>query len=172
MKPVCVLLPLRISSPNAVRFQTRGGQMAHARAVKQQRRVTNLLCFAEMRAAGLFSHAVERHGAQRRVLSTSSGEFAYPCVVRLTRLSSGELDGDNLAMAFKHVRDGVADALGIDDRDSRIVWEYAQEKQPRGTYAVRVELQRLPGSEVTEEDRQPAITDRAVGSRRVKGNRQ
>lgn len=37
-------------------------------------------------------------------------------------------------------RAGVADALGIDDRDPRVTWRYAQEKA-KG-YAVRVEIRR------------------------------
>jgi hypothetical protein len=39
-----------------------------------------------------------------------------PSRVILTRVCSGKLDDDNLVGAFKPVRDGVADALGIDDR--------------------------------------------------------
>lgn len=48
--------------------------------------------------------------------------------VQLIRLAPRELDSDNLASAFKAVRDGIADWLKIDDGDKRIVWEYAQEK--------------------------------------------
>lgn len=60
-------------------------------------------------------------------------------VVTLTRLAPRALDDDNLQGALKHVRDGVADALGIDDRDARIAWRYGQAKGPRpGHYAVRV----------------------------------
>ena len=51
-----------------------------------------------------------------------------PLVVTLTRVSARYLDDDNLATAFKSTRDGIADALGLDDRDPRIRWEYAQEK--------------------------------------------
>lgn len=65
---------------------------------------------------------------------------ALPCVVRLTRLSTGTLDDDNLRGALKAVRDGVADALGVDDRDPRVVWEYAQERAKALKGAVRLEL--------------------------------
>lgn len=54
--------------------------------------------------------------------------MSLPCVVRLTRLSPGTLDDDNLRGALKAVRDGVADRLGVDDRDPRVTWEYAQER--------------------------------------------
>ena len=43
-------------------------------------------------------------------------------VVLLTRISPRELDDDNLAGALKAVRDGVADALKVNDRDPRVVW--------------------------------------------------
>ena len=52
----------------------------------------------------------------------------YPIAVSMTRIAPRALDDDNLQTAFKSVRDGVADALGIDDRDPRVAWRYAQEK--------------------------------------------
>lgn len=58
--------------------------------------------------------------------------------VRITRIAPRELDGDNLQAACKALRDGLADALAVDDRDPRVIWMYAQErgKPP----AVRVEI--------------------------------
>ncbi len=63
-----------------------------------------------------------------------------PCTVRLIRGSAGVLDDDNLRGALKGVRDGVADALGVDDRDPRVTWQYAQERTRRGVAWVRVEI--------------------------------
>ena len=60
-----------------------------------------------------------------------------PCTVKLTRIGLKLLDGDNLQAGLKALRDGIADRLGVDDADPRVVWEYAQE---RGEYAVRVEI--------------------------------
>ena len=57
--------------------------------------------------------------------------------VRLTWVHHRLADTDNLATAFKAVRDGIADALGLDDGDRRLVWEYRQE---RGAPQVRVEV--------------------------------
>lgn len=64
-----------------------------------------------------------------------------PLTARLIRYSCGELDSDNLLSAFKAIRDGIADAYGIKDNDSRIEWQYGQEKCPRGQFLVRIELE-------------------------------
>lgn len=56
-------------------------------------------------------------------------------VVRLTRVAPRPLDSDNLAGALKACRDGVADVLGVDDRDERVVWVTDQRK---GKAAVEV----------------------------------
>lgn len=65
--------------------------------------------------------------------------------VTITRIAPRELDDDNLAGSAKHIRDGIADALEIDDRDKRIQWRYEQAKftgAARGGYscAVRIEV--------------------------------
>lgn len=60
-----------------------------------------------------------------------------PCVVTLTRIApSAGLDGDNLQSALKATRDGVADALGVDDRDPRVEWRYEQRRGKRGEVAL------------------------------------
>jgi hypothetical protein len=73
--------------------------------------------------------------AQARMLCP---KVVLPCVVRLTRLSAGKLDDDNVRFALKAVRDGCADALGVKDNDPRVTWEYAQEPIKRGGYGVIV----------------------------------
>lgn len=63
-----------------------------------------------------------------------------PCVVTLTRIApSNGLDGDNLAGSLKAVRDGVAEWLGVDDRDPGVEWRYSQARGQAGHYAVHVE---------------------------------
>lgn len=59
-------------------------------------------------------------------------------VVLLTRVAPRELDSDNLQGALKHVRDGVADALGVDDRDERVTW--APCDQRKGKAGVVIEI--------------------------------
>jgi hypothetical protein len=60
--------------------------------------------------------------------------------VRLTRIAPRRLDSDNLAGALKAVRDGVADALGLDDADGSVRWLYDQRRGAPGQYAVVVEV--------------------------------
>lgn len=60
-----------------------------------------------------------------------------PCRVVITRVFPHRLDSDNLVGSAKHVRDGVADWLGVDDRDPRVEWLVAQESGPA---AVRIEF--------------------------------
>lgn len=58
---------------------------------------------------------------------------ALPVVVTMTRVApSSGLDDDNLRPALKAVRDGIADVLGVDDRDWRVRWEYDQRRGPWG----------------------------------------
>lgn len=62
---------------------------------------------------------------------------AMPVTVTLTRVSPRALDDDNLAHAFKAVRDGVADWLGLPDNNPAIRWQYAQRKgKPAGAEIV------------------------------------
>jgi len=98
---------------------------------------------SEPNARGHWAKRAARARSQRTKARQSAQAAAQavglPAVVRLTRFApSNGLDDDNLRGALKAVRDGVADALGIDDRDPRARWEYHQQ---RGEYAVMVELE-------------------------------
>ena len=65
---------------------------------------------------------------------------AGPWCVRFTRLSliSVRLDDDNLAGAFKRMRDQLSKVLGIDDRSPCIAFAYAQEQNIQA--GVRLEI--------------------------------
>lgn len=63
-----------------------------------------------------------------------------PCTVVLTRIAPRSLDGDNLQSGFKALRDGIADRLGVDDKDPRVEWRYQQEKGRPREYGARVEI--------------------------------
>lgn len=49
-----------------------------------------------------------------------------PAVITLTRIGKRRMDSDNLAGAFKAVRDQIARTYGVDDGDPRYTWQYAQ----------------------------------------------
>lgn len=49
-----------------------------------------------------------------------------PATITFTRYSCKKLDSDNLAGAFKHVRDQLAKMLGIDDGSDQVKWRYGQ----------------------------------------------
>jgi hypothetical protein len=53
------------------------------------------------------------------------------------------MDSDGLAIAFKAVRDGVADWLGVDDGHESLTWRYAAQKAtkalPPHTVIIEVE---------------------------------
>jgi len=72
------------------------------------------------------------------ILARTMNAIDLPVIVKLTRIGKGTLDDDNNVSAFKHIRDGVADFMGIKDNDPRVRWQYAQEKGAE--YAARIEF--------------------------------
>ena len=91
---------------------------AKAKRTKEQRIAARWFCGAKMIGGGL----------------------RPPLSITLTRISPRKLDTDNLARSMKAVRDGIADALGIDDGDDRLEWRYAQRKGRAKEYSVDVEI--------------------------------
>ncbi len=106
-------------------------------------------------AANLREHWRERHRrikAQRNAVALAMPVYLLhhernwvsvlgKLLVTLTRVSPRELDDDNLQGAFKGIRDQVAAQLGLDDRDKRIGWHYAQAKPLKGAPpSVRIEV--------------------------------
>lgn len=89
---------------------------------KEQRGLTAMMCRAKL----------------TRPTIRVNGE---PIRIRLTRVAPRKLDQGNYQGSLKHVQDGVADWLGIDDRrDDLVRYEYDQKRgQPR-EYAVMVEV--------------------------------
>lgn len=100
--------------------------------------------------ANLHEHHMQRHkrmGDQRptvamamRANANARGiKVSLPCTVRTWRLAPAELDTNgNLQTALKAVMDGIADWLGINDRDPRVKWECDQVK--RAQYGILVEV--------------------------------
>ena len=108
------VLPLSVAPrSNGSQGVTRGGRYARAETARKQREA-----------------ACRGFGRSR---------LRKAVTIRLVRIAPRALDDDNLASAMKSVRDGVADALGMDDRDSRVLWLCDQES---GRPSVRVEVYR------------------------------
>lgn len=63
-----------------------------------------------------------------------------PCKVIFTRYASRLLDSDNLAGAFKFVRDQFAREIGVDDGSPDLSFEYRQEKLSKRDYYISIEI--------------------------------
>jgi hypothetical protein len=106
---------------------------AKARRVKKHRQGAALITRAAL-------------GTLRRRFPLVRADALSPAVVTLTRiigLRGRPLDaGDNRPTAFKAVRDGIADALQVNDGDeTRVRWEYAPEE--RGAdWAIRIRIEK------------------------------
>ena len=75
------------------------------------------------------------------ILQTNAIKPALPCTIRLVRIAPRKLDQGNLAGSMKHVQDGCADWIGVDDRrDDVVKYEYAQERGKPKEYAIRIEV--------------------------------
>jgi hypothetical protein len=64
---------------------------------------------------------------------------ALPAVVTFTRIGKKRMDDDNLASAFKHVRDQLAETYGVDDASDLYGWRYDQEIGAE--YGVRITIE-------------------------------
>lgn len=86
----------------------------------------------DARVRGKVAHELvelfEAHGLKRR-----------KCTIVLTRVSAGVLDSDNIWSSQKRVRDGVSDAIEIDDGDAAVTWVVDQIKAPKDISGVYVE---------------------------------
>lgn len=89
----------------------------------------------------------KRHKIQQMLIRAAwpkNAQISLPCYVCLERLSPRTLDSDNLATAFKFIRDQVADlivpgkAKGQADADPRIEWIYRQRKTPGKAIAITI----------------------------------
>lgn len=86
--------------------------------------------------------AAEHRALARMALAARVRGLRLPAQVTLTRVAPRALDGDNAQAALKNVRDGVADALGVDDRTPLVIWVYRQERGKPREYGVRVEVEK------------------------------
>jgi hypothetical protein len=118
-KDAVITLPLRVYSPlNG----SRGHWAADACRRKKQRHIASWACGGPL--------AEYRAGLAKGYVASAK--------VTITRIAPRELDDDNAIAGCKSIRDGIADALGVDDRDNRLTWAYSQERGKPKEYAVRI----------------------------------
>lgn len=60
--------------------------------------------------------------------------------IYITRIAPRALDSDNNVISGKHVRDGVADWLGVDDGSDLLTWHYSQQRGAAGYYGCRISI--------------------------------
>jgi hypothetical protein len=124
MTPIVVTLPLRLVSE----ANRRGHWSKHSKRTRTQRGI------ARMALAG------PMHLTRWHILMNGGG-----AIVTMTRIAPRSLDvGDNLNASMKGVRDGVADALGINDNDPRVEWRYAQRKGKVREYLCEIKVEAKP----------------------------
>ena len=92
----------------------------------------------------------KRHARERSMITLYLNGIlqkpTLPCLIKLIRISPRSFDFDNLVSSFKTARDTIADYLipgltrGRADSDSRITWEYCQEKGNPKQYEIRIEI--------------------------------
>lgn len=92
-------------------------------------RARNRMAKAQRTPVGLVVKAMLARDPQR-----------LPVYVTLVRIAPRQLDDDNLRGALKSIRDGVADAFGLDDRDSSLRWLYDQRPGGVREYAVEISI--------------------------------
>ena len=94
-----------------------------------------------------WTQSSKRHKMQQWMVKLAwpkNAQISLPCYVYLERRSPRRLDSDNLSMAFKWIRDQVADliipdkASGQADGDPRIEWIYRQKKDKRQSIRVTI----------------------------------
>lgn len=110
---------------------TNESRWARANRAKKQKRAAWLPCYVLDRVAWC---GPRRHPAWNAKIKGALAPFVsvtVPLRVTMTRVSAGTLDSDGCVSSQKHVRDGIADALDINDRSPLIEWVCLQRRGPR-----------------------------------------
>jgi hypothetical protein len=104
---------------------------------------------SEMNCSQHWGDKSARHKKQKlkvkTVLKKGIGNVTLPCHIKLTRLSAGKMDYDNLCASQKYVVDAICELLipglatGRADGDERIKVSYYQEKARKHSIKVEIE---------------------------------
>jgi hypothetical protein len=129
VNPITISLPLR--TRNTLNMQTGNSRLGGILRTRERRRIRSVTLQL------VTPHLLHLRGIE-----------LPPLLVTLTRLSAGTMDDDGLASSLKAVRDGVAQAVGIDDGDrARLRFRYEQRKVPRGGFGVEVRIEEMANVE-------------------------
>lgn len=131
---VVVRIPIRTVSEANSHAHWRARQ----RRAKAQRFAVRMSMMGPLRVAGISDNNLIPFATPGDVCRKM---FATSATVTITRIAPRLIDSDNLAGSGKHVRDGVADCLGVDDRDPRVEWRVEQRKGALCEYAVEISVQ-------------------------------
>jgi hypothetical protein len=144
---IALTLPIRtVSESNA-----RGHWATRARRAKPQRRAAGLAVRAVCPPEWVQRRPRPKTASERNLVPAIGEAECHNVSVLLVRVAPRLLDDDNLRGALKAVRDGVADALGTDDRDPRVQWAYTQRQQSK-TYAVEIHMKPTTLPEVNRDN--------------------
>lgn len=86
--------------------------------------------------------AAQRRAAYFEVRSRRELLPGLPVQVEITRIAARRLDDDNLSGSAKAIRDGIADALGVNDADPGVAWRYGQRGGGPGQCGVEIRIAR------------------------------
>lgn len=108
--------------------------------------VANLREHWATRAGRNKRHRIAAHRATAYELASIQSwarplDVSKPMTITITRIAPRKLDSDNLASSAKAVRDGIAEALGIDDGSELVTWLYAQTKRFPREYGCQVRIE-------------------------------
>lgn len=103
---------------------------------------------SEMNAGGSLRARINRKTSQKRDFNllwrpAYTKAVKFPCKVTFTRYSCRACDDDNLASAFKFVRDQLCREIGIDDGSPDISFEYKQVRIPKREHYFELEIENL-----------------------------
>ena len=136
--------PLRIPLHTVGEKNQREHWSKKAKRVRAQRNATFVVLINHVRAAPF----VRRVPIASQTFRPVGVELLCPITVTLTRISPPRnqlRDDDSVVGSLAACRDGVADALGINDSDKRVTWVYRQEKGDAFAVLISIEqAQPLP----------------------------
>ncbi len=113
--------------------------------------MTKNLLASEANLSEYWTIKKKRHDAQKYLVKSYWNACVIedpqlPCHIKITRIAPRKLDEDNMIYSMKWIKDAIAGCIipglanGLADSNSRLKWEYTQEKGPSKQYGIRIEI--------------------------------